>query len=89
MGKTTVLVIDPPSGYLYGFPKPAPQNWGFWEWEDKKKWYIEQGYPKEEIESYGNSFYVSMFHLPKQELKLLQLFLDFEEQRPYRLNLFS
>jgi hypothetical protein len=67
MGKTTVLVIDPPSGYLYGFPKPAPQNWGFWEWEDKKKWYIEQGYPKEEIESYGNSFYVSMFHMEVED----------------------
>lgn len=67
MGKKTVLVIDPPQGYLYGFPKPAPKNWGFWEWEEKKKWYIEQGYPKKEIESYGNQFYVTMHHMEVED----------------------
>ena len=62
MGKHTVLMIDPPEGWKYGFPRPAPQNWGLWEWEQKKEWYIEHDYPEEKINSYGTSFYVTMYH---------------------------
>ena len=35
----------------YGCPRPAPQNWGLWEWEKKKEWYIEHDYPEEKINS--------------------------------------
>jgi hypothetical protein len=63
MGKHTVLMIDPPEGWKHGFPRPAPQNWGLWEWEKKKEWYIEHDYPEEKIDSYGTSFYVTMYHV--------------------------
>ena len=47
-----VTMIDPPSGWRYGFPKPIP--------EDRKKdvipWLIEQGYPKKVIDSFGEHF---------------------------------
>ena len=49
MGKRTVLMVEPPKGSEYGFPVPAPQNWGFWETEEKKKWLIKAGYPEEEL----------------------------------------
>ena len=48
-----VTMIDPPSGWQYGFPKPIP--------EDRKKdtipWLIEQGYPKELVDAHGEHFY--------------------------------
>ena len=37
-------IIDPPSGWKYGFPKPIPD-----EVKDIKKWLVENGYPQEEI----------------------------------------
>ncbi len=49
MGKRTVLMVEPPKGSEYGFPVPVPQNWGFWETEEKKKWLIKAGYPEEEL----------------------------------------
>jgi hypothetical protein len=45
-------IIDPPSGWMYGFPKPIP--------EDRKKdvivWLVEQGYPQSEIDGLGEIF---------------------------------
>lgn len=42
-----ILVIDPPSGWMYGFPKPAPKDLG----SDKlNKWLVENGYPQKEID---------------------------------------
>ena len=42
-----ITIIDPPSGWKYGFPKPIP--------EDRKKdsmvWLVEQGYPQSEIDA--------------------------------------
>ena len=47
------MLIDPPMGWAYGFPKklpyPVPDNINIW--------LIEQGYPEEEIKTYGNYFY--------------------------------
>lgn len=43
-----VFIIDPPSGWKYGFPKPVPQE----ILGNQKKltnWLIEQGYPKQDI----------------------------------------
>ena len=45
-------MIDPPSGWKYGFPKPIPDDV-----KDINKWLVEQGYPQEEIDSYGEYFY--------------------------------
>jgi hypothetical protein len=45
-------IIDPPSGWKYVFPKPIPDDV-----KDINKWLVEQGYPQEEIDSYGEYFY--------------------------------
>ena len=36
-------------------------------WEEKKDWYVEQGYPRYKIEELGNFFYVSMWHKGDEE----------------------
>lgn len=48
-----VKMIDPPSGWKYGFPKvfDCPDN------KDLFEWLVENGYPKAAIESYGDHFY--------------------------------
>jgi len=46
-------IIDPPSGWMYGFPKPIPED----RKKDVKTWLIEQGYPKERIDDLGEHFY--------------------------------
>ena len=45
-------MIDPPSGWRYGFPKPFPEGV-----EDVKKWLVENGYPQQEIDALGEHFY--------------------------------
>ena len=50
--KKTVRMIDPPSGWKYGFPKVLPDNV-----EDAMAWLIENGYPQAEIDSCGKHFY--------------------------------
>lgn len=44
-------IIDPPSGWQYGFPKPIPEDV-----KDVKQWLIENGYPEKEINSMGETF---------------------------------
>jgi hypothetical protein len=46
-------MIDPPSGWKYGFPKEIPEHV-----DDTRAWLIENGYPKEEIDKLGDSFFV-------------------------------
>lgn len=48
-----VTYIDPPSGWKYGFPKIIPRD----KLKDSINWIIEQGYPTDEIASYGEHFY--------------------------------
>ena len=45
-------VIDPPSGWMYGFPQPIPDNI-----TDVKAWLVENGYPQSEIDACGEHFY--------------------------------
>jgi hypothetical protein len=45
-------MIDPPSGWRYGFPKVIPNDV-----KDVKGWLVENGYPQWEIDSYGDYFY--------------------------------
>ena len=61
------LVVDPPEGWRYGFPKAVPKGYMKMSWEEKKDWYVEQGYPLEKIEELGNFFYVSMWHKGDEE----------------------
>lgn len=53
MSKKTVLMIDPPSGWRYGFPMPLPDP----KPENTMAWLVEQGYPQAEIDSLGQYFY--------------------------------
>lgn len=41
-------IIDPPSGWKYGFPKEIPSN--VITEEDFKKWFIKSGYPEKEVD---------------------------------------
>lgn len=45
-------VIDPPSGWKYGFPKPIPSDV-----QDVEQWLVDNGYPQEEINKLGKYFY--------------------------------
>lgn len=45
-----IKIIDPPSGWRYGFPKPIPEDV-----KDIKTWLIDNGYPEKEIENMGES----------------------------------
>lgn len=46
----STLMFDPPSGWLYGFPKPVPERveraLGNKAW---KEWLADEGYPIEDI----------------------------------------
>ena len=53
----TVTLIDPPSGWLYGFPKPIPKE----ERSRTLAWLVENGYPQKEIDLYGNFFFCRYF----------------------------
>ena len=47
-----VLMIDPPFGWKYGFPKPAPKDC-----DDIKQWLVKNHYPQKEIDRLGDHFY--------------------------------
>ena len=47
-----VRMIDPPSGWKYGFPEALPEDV-----TDTRKWLVENGYPQTEIDYLGDSFY--------------------------------
>ena len=47
-----VLMIDPPQGSQYGFPKPIPED----RRADFLVWLVEQGYPQSIIDEMGNNF---------------------------------
>lgn len=52
-----IRMIDPPSGWRYGFPKPVPDDV-----KDTIKWLVEQGYPQHEIDRCGNHFYCRQWY---------------------------
>lgn len=45
-------IIDPPSGWRYGFPKEIPENI-----TDVRAWLVKNGYPQSEIDACGEHFY--------------------------------
>ena len=59
-----VTMIDPPSGWRYGFPKAIPADV-----QNVYKWLVENGYPKDELDSYGEYFHYRTWTIPKTELK--------------------
>ena len=56
-----IMMIDPPSGWKYGFPKPIPGDV-----ENIFEWLVENGYPQQEIDVCGDHFY--------KEIKYVQNF---------------
>lgn len=44
--------VDPPGGWRYGFPKKIPDGV-----INQREWMIAEGYPKEVMDSYGDSFF--------------------------------
>jgi hypothetical protein len=47
------LIIDPPSGWKYGFPKPIPEDRRY----DSLTWLVEEGYPQHLIDDLGEHFF--------------------------------
>lgn len=54
-----VMMIDPPAGWKYGFPKPIPKL--FDTFEEKSAWLVSEGYPQSEIDACGDHFYCRYF----------------------------
>jgi hypothetical protein len=54
-----LISIDPPSGWKYGFPKTITVE-EYEKIDSLKEWCIENGYPAEEADSYGEYFIVSI-----------------------------
>ncbi len=62
-----LILIDPPSGWKYRFPKAVTQE-QYKEITNLKEWCIENGYPKEEADSYRECFYIRISReLPKKK----------------------
>ena len=57
------LMIDPPSGWKYGFPKPIPKK----RRKDVNAWLVEQGYPQKEIDNLGEHFYCRYWEIDTNE----------------------
>lgn len=61
--KTERLMIDPPSGWAYGFPKVIPP-----EHQGRiNEWLVEQGYPQSIIDKMGDYFYCRYWNEPEGE----------------------
>ena len=54
-----LILIDPPSGWRFGFPKAVTQE-QYKEITSLKEWCIENGYPKKEADSYGKWFCIGI-----------------------------
>ncbi len=50
---TTVKMIDPPSGWKYGFPKALPDH----KPECIHQWLLDNGYPQEEIDKHSGGYF--------------------------------
>lgn len=52
-----IKMIDPPSGWLFGFPKEIPN-----EVENVTEWLVENGYPKAKIDELGSNFWCRFWY---------------------------
>lgn len=43
--KVKIKIVDPPSGWKYGFPKQAPEDVA-----DFRQWLLDQGYPEKDVD---------------------------------------
>jgi hypothetical protein len=58
-----MTMIDPPSGWKYGFPKPIPED----RIKDAKAWLVEEGYPQKLIDELGQYFACRYWEQPENE----------------------
>ena len=56
-------IIDPPSGWKYGFPKLIPDDV-----INVREWLVEQGYPQELIDEFGEHFYCRYWDEPQKAI---------------------
>lgn len=64
-------IIDPPSGWQYGFPKPIPEEAFVDENgcpKDTRPWLVENGYPQELIDEFGEHFYCRYWEQPDESI---------------------
>ena len=54
-----LILIDPPSGWMYGFPKAITQE-QYKDITNLKQWCIDNGYPLSEAISYGEYFNIQI-----------------------------
>lgn len=54
---TKMLMVDPPSGWKYGFPRPMPAELRQ-DGVSVIPWLLENGYPQAEVDACGAHFYV-------------------------------
>lgn len=53
------LMVDPPSGWKYGFPKPVHEDYYLLEDDfSMTQWLVSEGYPQSEIDACGNNFFI-------------------------------
>lgn len=57
-----VKMIDPPSGWRYGFPKEISDDV-----TDILGWLVEKGYPKNLMDELGEYFHYRVFYIEKLE----------------------
>lgn len=70
-----ITIIDPPSGWKYGFPKPLPKD----REEDVLVWLVEQGYPQSKIDELGDYFICRYWEEDENELNLKKLESNLDE----------
>ena len=54
-------IVDPPSGWQYGFPKVIPEDV-----EDVNAWLVKNGYPQRIIDECGKHFYCRFWNSPEE-----------------------
>ena len=59
-----MTIIDPPSGWKYGFPKPIPED----RIKDATVWLVEQGYPQSLIDDLGEHFGCKYWQEPDEPI---------------------
>ena len=59
------IMIDPPSGWLFGFPKEIPQE--VYDNPPWTEWLIENGYPRKELEQWEGSMPCGILEVEDEE----------------------
>jgi hypothetical protein len=72
------LIVDPPNGSKYGFPKAVPIKGTIYygsKWDygvqtdfDLMKWLVKEGYPQKEIDKLGDKFVYKYWTVPAEEV---------------------